>query len=178
MGKNISFYGINRLMPTRTKGEEIEYLISKIQNPHSIKPSKLIFNYAVDTFASVSFYLPVNMVNEVFLAGMPFEQSVKVRMAGAVISLFSARVYGRFRDGFYRLTNTSQNSGNFRKFFIDTTSNLTYGLPIYVAQMAMNGVSGKHILAGVCASVTSGLLTARPYGLYLDMLRKVTNQKT
>lgn len=160
----------------KTKAQEIEYITGLMLNGPARKPTHMLRNYAVDTFANISFYLPVNMANEVFLAGMSPVQSLKVRIGGAVTSLFSGRVYGSFRDKVYKITNTTEDSSSLKKFTVDTLSSMAYGLPIYVGIMLANGIDGKHMAAGVAASACSSLFTARPYGAYLDLLRKVTSR--
>jgi hypothetical protein len=163
-------------MTTRTKGQEIEYLTELMLRKTPKEPSHFFRNYCVDTLANISFYFPLGVFNEVFIAGIDPKQSLKIRMAGAMTSLVSARVYGRFRDGVYGFTNTKKNSNPMKKFAVDTFSSMLYGLPIYICTMMINKVDGKHIAYGVAASVTSSLLTARPYGAYLDLLRRMTRK--
>lgn len=139
---------------------------------------KAIYNYAVDTVASFSFYTPINALNEIFIAGMNPEQSLKVRMAGSVTGLFSSRMYGKFRDMTYKLTGIDDETGQVKKALIDITSSLIYGLPMYAAQMAITGVDHNKMIYGLGASALSTIVCARPYGMYLDMLRRVTGVGT
>lgn len=129
-------------------------------------------NYAIDTGANISFYGPVNMFNEVIIAGMNPEQSLKVRMSGAIVSLFSGRTYGKIRGKIYNLTGINENTGQIKKALVDTASSFFYGLPIYIVQMAVAGVDRKHMLYGIGTNLISSAITARPYGAYLDLLRK------
>ena len=61
------------------------------------------YQYAVDTFTMIAFSTPIAMANEVFIAGMDVEQSLKARGIATIVNILTARPYGKFRDYLVRV---------------------------------------------------------------------------
>ena len=57
----------------------------------------VVYRFAVDTFASMSFFTPICMANEIYMAKMTVGQSL-ARLIGNGSMLSAGRPYGKFRD--------------------------------------------------------------------------------
>ncbi len=128
--------------------------------------------FLADTTASVTYSFVVGGLNELFVAGMTWEQMLKSRGMATAVNVALGRPYGKFRDYVFQKTKTTEKSGFFRKFFADVAAFATFWVPIYASILYLAGADRDQIMTA-CGTITamSGVL-GRPYGLYLDVIRK------
>jgi len=131
-----------------------------------------IYQYAVDTAAMITFSTPIAMANEIFIADMEVEQSLKARGIATVVNLLTARPYGKFRDYLFKKCHTTEESGFIKKAATDILAFATFQAPLYAGILAVSGAKPENILVGsVVITGLSGFI-GRPYGAYLDIVRK------
>lgn len=125
-----------------------------------------IYQYAVDTTALISFSTPIAMANEVLIADMEVKDSLKARGLATLVNLAAARHYGKYRDYIFKKCKTTEKSGFWKKVGTDILSFSTFQLPLYTG-----------ILAGSATIAALSGFIGRPYGIYLDKLRKFCGLK-
>lgn len=130
------------------------------------------YAWVVDTFSAVTFYTPICMVDEILFAGMSLKQSLKIRAMGAVTSSLFGGPYGKFRDYVFRKAKITDSSSFLRKAFVDTAAAITFWMPVYVGQMCLAGASRKSIIIASAIALPFSLVEGRPFGMYMDWMRK------
>jgi len=131
-----------------------------------------IYKYAVDTVAMITFSTPIAMTNEIFIAGMSLEQSLKARGIATAVNMITARPYGQFRDYIFKLCHTTEQSGFWKKTGTDILAFALFQAPLYAGILAVSGAEPEKVLVG--SAVITGIsgFIGRPYGAYLDVLRQ------
>jgi hypothetical protein len=135
------------------------------------------YSYAVDTFASVSFWTPVAMVQEVFVAGLTVKQSLEVRGISMAINLVAARPYGIFRDKFFKMLKTDDASSQLRRYWTDYIAFSAFWTPLYVGMLACAGSNHEQIAKAVGFGLITNFVTGRPFGAYFDFVRRKAGLK-
>ena len=131
--------------------------------------SPRVLNFIADTLALVIFFTVVSGLNERFVAGMAWNEVLVSRSIGAVLMVVTARPYGLWRDWvFSRLAPKSRPA----ELLTDCVSLLCFQVPIYVAILAMGGAEGLSILKGALGFAVLMLVVGRPYGMFLDFVRR------
>lgn len=128
--------------------------------------------YLADTIAMVVFSTVCGAFIEVIIAGLSFDQSMRIRLAAIPIILFAGRPYGIYRDWLLKLLS-DENSGQLKVAIIDTFANLTFQMTLYLILLFLNGAT---ILQAVKAGVSILLflvISGRPYGIFLIYCRKM-----
>ena len=130
------------------------------------------YQYAVDTFTMIAFSTPIAMANEVFIAGMDVEQSLKARGIATIVNILTARPYGKFRDYLFKKCHTTDKSGFVKKTATDILAFASFQAPLYAGILAVSGAEPEKVLLG--SAVITGIsgFIGRPYGVCLDAVRK------
>lgn len=74
-------------------------------------PQSRLRHAVADTFAMVVYCSVVNMLIEIFLSGMSFEQSLSSRTVAIPVNIMIARPYGLYRDAVMRLARRISPAG-------------------------------------------------------------------
>lgn len=125
--------------------------------------------FAADTVALVTFFTLTGILNERFVAGMAWPQVLSARLIGAFLMVLTARPYGLYRDfvmTHVRLRATSP-------FTRDIVALATFQVPIYAAILFVSGADTTSVLAGCLGFTALMIVIGRPYGLYLDFVRRL-----
>lgn len=126
--------------------------------------------YLADAIAMLSFFTVASGLNERFIAGMDWSEVLSARMVGSPLIIFTARIYGMWRDfvfGFQDNSNLNQS----KAFALDTFVSLSFNVPVYAAALIIAGASLEEVVKG-CVGVTGLLLfSGRPYGIWLEFVR-------
>ncbi|MEK6827510.1 MAG: L-alanine exporter AlaE [Nanoarchaeota archaeon] len=132
--------------------------------------------FGTDTFAMVSFSFVVEGTREL-IVGMSPEQTLYSRLAGVPIDLVIGRPYGKYLDYLQSKFKITEKSPFIKKTAVDIGAFVSAMMPIYAGILYSIGVD-KETIAVSCASAAL-LQTAygRPYGLYVDFLRKKFGKK-
>lgn len=125
--------------------------------------------FLADTAALLLFFTTTGIINERLIAGMTWEQVFYARLLGAALMVPVARPYGVWRDWVMRRAGKSRIS----TLFWDSVALVSFQVPIYAVIIAFSGASGSGLLRGTLGAALMMLLLGRPYGAFLNWVRKL-----
>lgn len=125
-----------------------------------------------DTFAMVVYCTVVNMMIEIFLSGMSFEQSLSSRLVAIPVNIIIAVPYGLYRDWIIRKSLTIRKSG-WMKNSADVFSYVTFQSPVYVTILWFVGADWHQISAAVSSNILVSVMMGALYGYFLDYCRRL-----
>lgn len=133
--------------------------------------------WLLDIWVMNSFSYGVGAVLELLIAGMSFEQHLKVRATALIVNTLTARPYGLYRDLVLRRCGQQASDGFWRRYAVDTFIFLSFQMPVYVGIMALSGAPFDAILkAALAATPLMGFLGG-PYGVYLEFCKRLITPK-
>jgi Protein of unknown function (DUF1144). len=124
--------------------------------------------FIADTTALILFFTTTGVINERWIAGMAWDQVLHARLIGAVLMVPVARPYGLWRDWVVQRA-----SGRVSKLLWDSVALVSFQVPIYAAIIAFSGASGGGLVRGTLGAALMMLLLGRPYGAFLNWIRKL-----
>ncbi|MGK9174718.1 L-alanine exporter AlaE [Yokenella regensburgei] len=125
-----------------------------------------------DTFAMVVYCSVVNMVIEIFLSGMTFEQSLSSRLVAIPVNIIIAWPYGFYRDAFLRQARRITPASWMRNL-ADVLAYVTFQSPVYVAILLTVGADWQQIIAAVSSNIVLSMMMGAVYGYFLDYCRRL-----
>jgi len=120
----------------------------------------------------ITFSTPIAMANEIFVADMAVTDSLKARGIATIVNALTARPYGKYRDLIFKKLRINKESGFWKKYITDTLAFATFQTPLYAGILAVSGAEPEGVLAGSATITALSGFIGRPYGAYLDVLRK------
>jgi hypothetical protein len=127
----------------------------------------------VDTVAAVTFFTVVGAAVEYLIAGLSPAQVVVTRGTMIPVLLLTGRPYGLWRDLVLRASG-ARRRGPVVMYVADTLAFLTFKAPIYAAVLLLAGASLVQVAAAVGSGTVAALALSRPFGVFLDWLRRRT----
>lgn len=127
-------------------------------------------SFIADTLALVIFFTIAGALNERYIAGMTWDSVMSSRLIGAPLMVLTARPYGLWRDW---VMARAQSASAFGHLLWDSAALLAFQVPIYVAIITAGGARGTEILFGALGFAVLMLVLGRPYGLWLDFVRRL-----
>lgn len=124
--------------------------------------------FFADTTALILFFTMTGIINERWIAGMTWEQVLHARLLGAVLMVPVARPYGLWRDWLMKRASPRRAS----VVLWDSIALVSFQVPIYAGIIAFSGASGGGLLRGVLGAALMMLFLGRPYGAFLNWVRK------
>ena len=125
-----------------------------------------------DTFAMVVYCTVVNMLIEIFLSGMTFEQSLSSRLVAIPVNIIIAVPYGFYRDRAMRLARHISPSA-WMQSIADVVAYVTFQSPVYVAILFSVGADWHQIAAAVSSNIAVSMMMGAVYGYFLDYCRRL-----
>ncbi|MBS6741408.1 L-alanine exporter AlaE [Phytobacter diazotrophicus] len=125
-----------------------------------------------DTFAMVVYCSVVNMLIEIFLSGMTFEQSLSSRLVAIPVNIIIAWPYGLYRDAIMRYAHRISPKSGMRTL-ADVVAYVTFQSPVYVAILLTVGADWHQIVAAVSSNAVLSMLMGALYGYFLDYCRRL-----
>ena len=110
-----------------------------------------------DTFAMVVYCTVVNMMIEIFLSGMTFQQSLSSRLVAIPVNIIIAVPYGFYRDFAMRQARRISASG-WMKNIADVVAYVTFQSPVYVAILLVVGADWHQIAAAVSSNIVVSMI--------------------
>ncbi|WAH51781.1 L-alanine exporter AlaE [Pseudescherichia vulneris] len=135
-------------------------------------PQSRLRHAMADTFAMVVYCSVVNMLIEILLSGMTFEQSLSSRLVAIPVNIIIAWPYGLYRDAFMRLARRISPAG-WVKNMADVLAYVTFQSPVYVAILLMVGADWHQIAAAVSSNIVISMVMGAAYGYFLDYCRRL-----
>ncbi|SDK53293.1 L-alanine exporter [Microbulbifer yueqingensis] len=124
----------------------------------------------LDIFAMNSFSWAIAIPIELLLAGMSLQEHIQVRLLAVVFNTLIARPFSIYR---HWVAARFGGRGDLNAYLVDTFVFLSFQCPLYVGNMLLGGASWAEIAtASATFMVIAGAL-GRPYGIYLDWLRRL-----
>lgn len=124
--------------------------------------------FLADTLALLTFFTVTGVLNERFLAGMDWSEVGRARAIGALLMVPTARPYGLWRDW---LMGRFAGPGALSRLAWDSAALLSFQVPLYALIIWAGGAEGAEILRGSAGAAGIMLLSGRPYGLWLELVR-------
>ncbi|MCD9124249.1 L-alanine exporter AlaE [Luteimonas fraxinea] len=125
--------------------------------------------FVADTTALVLFFTVTGALNERFVSGMSWDEVLHARLLGAALMIPVARPYGLWRDWLMQRAGPS----NLSRITWDSLALVSFQVPIYAAIIAISGASGRGLLLGVLGATAIMLVSGRPYGAFLNWIRRL-----
>lgn len=138
------------------------------------KISNKIKKITVDIFALNSFLFLITIPNELFIAKLTVSQWLDIRFLGFIVNTITAKPYSSFREICFNITNTNFKSSKLKKYLVDTITFSIFQLPIYCLMLYVNNANLNQIIYASIPVILFSAFTGRPYGIYLEWLRKIT----
>ncbi|RJX79302.1 L-alanine exporter AlaE [Pseudomonas sp. LS-2] len=139
-----------------------------VQRPPEQGPSARTAFFA-DTTALILFFTTTGIINERFIAGMAWDQVLHARLLGAALMVPVARPYGLWRD--WLMTRATERRVS--RLLWDSIALVSFQVPIYAAIIAFSGASGAGLVRGTLGAALMMLCLGRPYGAFLNGVRKL-----
>ncbi|MEN0616017.1 L-alanine exporter AlaE [Klebsiella indica] len=125
-----------------------------------------------DTFAMVVYCTVVNMIIEIFLCEMSFQQSLSSRLVAIPVNIIIAVPYGFYRDFAMRQARRISSSG-WMKNIADVVAYVTFQSPVYVGILLVVGADWHQIAAAVSSNIVISMMMGAAYGYFLDYCRRL-----
>ncbi|WP_058914181.1 L-alanine exporter AlaE [Entomohabitans teleogrylli] len=137
--------------------------------PQSPQHTKRRTAFFADTVALILFFTTTGIINERMIAGMTWEQVFHARLLGAALMVPVARPYGIWRDWVMKRASESRIS----RLLWDSVALVSFQVPVYAMIIAFCGATGSGLLRGTLGAALMMLLLGRPYGAFLNWVRKL-----
>ena len=124
---------------------------------------------AVDSLAALSFFTLVAGGTELLVARMTLDQVIVSRATAVPVMLATGRPYGMWRDLAFR---SLAPQGQASRAAVDVGTFVSFQVPVYAAILWLAGAGGAQMAAALSSATVFMLLLSRPYGLWLDWLRR------
>jgi len=126
--------------------------------------------WLLDIFAMNSFSWVIAIPIELVLAGMSWNEHLKVRLLAVLFNTVIARPFSLYRH--WVVGRFGQGSA-LHNYAVDTFVFLSFQLPLYVLNVILGGASLMEVLTASGTFLLIAGALGRPYGLYLDGLRRL-----
>lgn len=134
--------------------------------------SRGLWPSVVDSVASLVFFTLAAGTVERFIAGLDWDQVLTARLAAVPAILLTGRPYGLWRDAILRWSRAADR-GPLARTALDVLAFVSFQLPVYVLILLLAGAELEQIVLAAGSAVGVMMLLSRPFGLYLDLARRV-----
>ncbi|TLM79234.1 L-alanine exporter AlaE [Microbulbifer harenosus] len=150
---------------------EDEQPVETPQSTNSQRNRRTRWNeWLLDVFAMNSFSWAIAIPIELVLAGMSWREHLKVRLLAVVFNTLIARPFSLYRN--WILVRFGRGSA-MHNYAVDTFVFLSFQLPLYILNMLLGGASSGEIATACITFMLIAGALGRPYGMYLDCLRRL-----
>ncbi len=127
--------------------------------------------FIVDTFSLNLFIIAVAFVVEVVVSGIPWGIFWKGRLIMIIPNILTVEPYNRTRIFLGKKLNHLK-SDRFRQIMRDTIVFILFRVPLVFIVLALLGTPIEKIVLACLVSTCISGFTGRPYGIFLDWMRK------
>lgn len=131
--------------------------------------------FIIDTLATIVFFTTVASFSELVIAGMDLSEVLTTRLVMVPVMIVTGRPYTRWRDW---LLSRLRPQGRIGLALTDITAFLLFQVPVYGATLLVAGASLSEALIAIGAAVVFMILLARPFGLFVDLVRQAFGIKS
>lgn len=125
--------------------------------------------FIVDTVATIVFFTAVATFSELVIAGMELSEVLTTRLVMVPVMIMTGRPYTRWRDW---LLNRVQPQGRISATLTDITAFVLFQVPVYGATLMIAGANAIEALIAISSAIVFMILLARPFGLFVDLVRR------
>ena len=129
----------------------------------------------VDTLSTILFFTILAALTELYVAGMEPTDVLKTRLIMVPLMILTGRPYGVWRDWFFAGTKPTV---AWSKSLIDGLAFLTFQLPIYGLTLWIAGADFDEVSTLLGSTAVLMLIVSRPFGLFLQAMRKLADIST
>ena len=129
----------------------------------------------VDTLSTILFFTTLAALTELYVAGMEPTDVLKTRLIMVPLMILTGRPYGVWRDWFFAGTKPTV---SWSKSLIDGLAFLTFQLPIYGLTLWIAGADFDEIGTLFGSTAVLMLIVSRPFGMFLQAMRKLADVDT
>lgn len=129
----------------------------------------------VDTLATIVFFTILAALTELFIAGMDPGEVLRTRIVMMPLMVLTGRPYGIWRDWFFMATRPTV---SWSKALVDGIAFLSFQLPIYALVLFAVGADRREILTTLTSAALLMFVVSRPFGLYLEAVRRYWGRRT
>ena len=129
----------------------------------------------VDTLSTILFFTILAALTELYVAGMEPTDVLKTRLIMVPLMILTGRPYGVWRDWFFAGTKPTV---SWSKSLIDGLAFLTFQLPIYGLTLWIAGADFDEVSTLLGSTAVLMLIVSRPFGLFLQAMRKLADINT
>lgn len=123
-----------------------------------------------DTIALVIFCTVAAGLVEILVVGLSGEQLLYTRLAAIPAIILTARPYGMWRDMIFR--RGVRDGDQARATVFDTIAFVSFQGPVYALILLFAGASAGQIMLAIPAAAAAMVIAGRPYGIFLDWVRR------
>ena len=127
--------------------------------------------FLVDTMAAVIFFTVAAGASELLVAGLSPSQVLVTRLLTVPVLVLTGRPYGRWRDIVFGALRPAT---GLARGMADIAAFLSFQVPVYVAILSLAGAEWDEIARAAGAASVLMVAASRPYGLFLDWVRRVS----
>ena len=128
-----------------------------------------------DTLSPILFFTILAALTELYVAGMEPTDVLKTRLIMVPLMILTGRPYGVWRDWFFAGTKPTV---SWSKSLIDGLAFLTFQLPIYGLTLWIAGADFDEVSTLLGSTAVLMLIVSRPFGLFLQAMRKLADIST
>ena len=129
----------------------------------------------VDTLSTILFFTILAALTELYVAGMEPTDVLKTRLIMVPLMILTGRPYGVWRDWFFAGTKPTV---SWSKSLNDGLAFLTFQLPIYGLTLWIAGADFDEVSTLLGSTAVLMLIVSRPFGLFLQAMRKLADIST
>lgn len=130
-----------------------------------------IRRFVVDTIATIVFFTTVATFSERVIAGLDWSEVLITRAIMLPVMVLTGRAYGLWRDWLLRGSGARHTVS---RTVVDTVAFLLFQIPVYGATLAVAGANLAQTSLAISAAALFMVVLARPFGLFLDLARRVS----
>ncbi|NLA90603.1 MAG: L-alanine exporter AlaE [Synergistaceae bacterium] len=128
-----------------------------------------------DIAAMIIFSTAMCMFIEIFIAKLTLFQSITARIAAIPVNLITGRPYGWFRDRLFTTLGIDRTS-TWKMILGDTVAFVIFQVPLYVIVLLLAEANWSQIAISSAFMTAAFSLAGRPYGIFLDFCRRLTER--
>lgn len=132
--------------------------------------------FLADIVASIIFFTVAAALSELLIVRLSPSQVLDARLAALPFMVLAARPYGWYRDRIFEKFDALNKSSS-AQMAIDTLTFISFQLPVYAAILWYVDATWTQILVACGSTVVLMAISARPFGLFLDFVRKLFGVK-
>jgi hypothetical protein len=125
--------------------------------------------FLVDTIATIGFFTVVVASVEFLIVGLEPKQVLITRLFMVPVMVATGRPYGLWRDWVFARVRPRRRIG---KAFVDVGAFISFQLPVYLASLAFVGATVDEILIAAGTATLGMSILSRPFGVFLELVRK------